>query len=234
MGDFIVWDHESPEITAIIRQLWYHDDIISSAAVEEIHFNPDTDLNQCARGPQVTDGVIFNMAGFNEGVEISGFSDFGDENEDEFENEDADDEISHDEDWQASPSEIPSDTEDEDIPDSMQCIICHGSRQVTVQFASCSHTACNTCLRRIYRSRRIADDHFPTWFPCHSCRVETCCVGELSLQPDFCSTEGSGVHGGQVYTIWNWVPVRRWMAKRSMTVARGLRDKAMLEASVRT
>lgn len=228
MSDFIVWDHESAEITAIIRRL-------SSAAVE-VHFNPDTNLDQCARDPQVMYGVISNMAGLDEGVEISEFSDFGDEDENEVENEneDVDDDISHAEDWQAPPSEIPSDTEDEDIPDGMQCIICHGSRQVTVQFASCSHAACNTCLRRIYRSRRMADDHFPTWFPCHSCRIETCCVGELSLQPDFCSTVGSGVHGGQVYTIWNWVPVRRWMAKRSMAVARGLRYKAILEASART
>ncbi|KAL0635370.1 hypothetical protein Q9L58_005668 [Maublancomyces gigas] len=224
MSDCRVWDRESAEIATIIRQLWYYGDILSFTTVEEMLSNPNTNLKQWARDLQVVAGVSSNMVQSDEGVEISRFSDFGED-----EDEGVDEEIFYDEDWEAPPSEILSDSEDEDIADGMQCIICHGSHQVTVQFGSCSHVACNTCLRGIYRSRRGADDHFPTWFPCHSCRAETYCVGEISLQPDFCGTEiQSRVYDGQAYTIWNWVPVRRWVAKRSMTVARGLRDKAEL------
>lgn len=228
MGDCRVWNHESTEIATIIQQLWYHGDITPSVTVEGIHSNPNTNLKQCIRDLQMT---APNIVDSDEDVEISEFSDFGDQDEDE---EDTDEEIPHAEDWEAPPSETPSDTDDEDIPDGMQCIICYGNRRVTVKFASCSHAVCNTCLRRIYRSRRMNNDHFPTWFPCHSCRAETCYVGELSLKPGFCGTEEFEVHRGQVYTIWNWVTVRRWMAKRSITVARGLRDKAVLEALART
>lgn len=224
MNDCGVWNHESAEIETIIRQLWHYGDILSLTTVEEMLSNPNANLTQWARDLQATAGVSPSMVELVGFVEISEFSDSEDEGEDE--DEGVEEEIfDTEEDWEAPLSETLSDSEDEDIPDGMQCIICHGSRQVTVQFGSCSHMACNTCLRGIYRSRRRADGHFPTWFPCHSCRAETCYIGELSLQPDFCGTAArSEVHG--VYTIWNWVPVRRWIAKRSRMVAKGLRDKA--------
>lgn len=221
----------------IIRQLWYYGDIISFTTVEEIISNPETNLKQWARDLQVMAGISSNMTEPNDSVEISEFSDFEDEDEDEDEGEGegVDEEIPYTEDWEAPPSDTPSDSEDEDIPDDLGCIICHRGRRATVQFASCSHAACNSCLKGIYRSRRRADGHFPTWFPCHSCRAETSCVGELSLQPGLFGTEvQSRVHHGQSYTIWNWVPVRRWVAKRSTAVARGLRDKAILGEQVRT
>lgn len=152
---------------------------------------------------------------------------------DEDEDEDTDEEIPHTEDWEAPPPETSSDTDDEDIPDGMQCIVCHRSRRVTVKFVSRSHAVFNTCLRRISCSRRRADDHSTTQFPCHSYKTKTCYVNELSLKLGSCGTVESKVHGRQVYTIWNWVPVRRWMSKRSIMVARGLRDKAVLKASAR-
>lgn len=161
---------------------------------------------------------------YDENLEVSEFSDY--ESGDESEN--GDDEPSYNEDWDAPPSEAPSDNEDESIPDGMECVICGGCRQITVQFASCSHGTCNTCLKGIYRSRRRGDDHFPTWFPCHICRAEIRYVSEISQQEDFCdSAVRCEMHGEVMCTIWNWVPVRRWMAKRSRTVVVGLMKRAM-------
>lgn len=87
MGDCKVWNHESTEIAKIIRQLWYHGDITTSATVEEIHYNPNTDLKQCTRDLQMTTVVGSNMVDSDGDVEISEFSDFGDEDTDQDTNE---------------------------------------------------------------------------------------------------------------------------------------------------
>lgn len=225
-----MWDSQSTATATIILHL-----------VEEMLLNPRVNLEEWARHLQITLEILrispsnsAGIAGYEESLQIpsnpetEGVEGSREEEREEGEEWGGGDEIPYFEVFEPPQSEASSDNEDENIPDGMQCPICE-RRQKAVQFPACSHATCKNCLMGIYHSRRNSELHYPLWIPCPLCRAETWVVGRLSLQDDFYGTAVQfEIHGGQQFTIWNWVPLRRWVAKRSRTVAEGLMDKAIL------
>lgn len=107
-----------------------------------------------------------------------------------------------------------------DVPASADsaCAICMGEREVSVQFGECSHGACGPCLEGVWYSRQQHETHLPTWVSCHMCRAEVCSVGALSRAPQAAYFGEEVVHGGEVFTVWGWQGIRRWMAERRESV----------------
>lgn len=116
--------------------------------------------------------------------------------------------------------ELISQANGTDAPSSADssCVICMGEREITVQFRGCSHAACGPCTEGIWYGRQQHDRHLPTWITCHMCRSEVSSVGALSRAPPTAFFGEEMVHGDEVFTVWGWQGIRRWMANRRESV----------------
>lgn len=131
---------------------------------------------------------------------------------------------SHEELEHHTRDELLSQINNTDAPSSSDsaCAICVGEREITLQFGGCSHAACGPCTEGIWYSRQQHDGHFPTWITCHMCRAEVSSVGVLSRAPTEAYFGEEIVHGEEVFTVWGWQGIRRWMAVRRESVGSGL------------
>ncbi|KAL0632135.1 hypothetical protein Q9L58_008969 [Maublancomyces gigas] len=119
-----------------------------------------------------------------------------------------------------TPDELLSHANKTDVPSSADtsCAVCMGEREITVQFGGCSHAACGPCIEGIWYSRQQHERHVPTWITCHMCRSEVTEVGVLSRAPPTAYFGQEVVHGAEVFTVWGWLGLRRWMAARRESV----------------